>query len=523
MVTIHEYSLTGHGSSLSNKPSCLGFVGHGGSWVFGEMARQTSDLKDLAMCDFSYDALCTHWLSLKGVTLLCSVSRFIGPNGNNLGKQRTVVCYNCKGEGHMSKQCTKPKRKRDDARFKDKYVITNNAAYQADDLDVYDSDCDEINYAKIALMANLSHYGSDNLAEKEESRNIDRELALEKHVKELNNIVFKRNQSAQTIHMLTKPQFFYYHTTRQALGFQNPFYLRKAQQFEPKLYDGSVIQKTHAIVICDSEETLMLEEESLYHLPLASLVHEDAYSTKVSSEQDDLPSSVGLNFRARLNGEQMYSGHLELTIYRLIDGSSCDRIDMVIKDLNLEPKMDAMMRDFLDVPDRVEFHDSHTTSLIIVDEHEAPPIVTTSEEQTFPISLNEVDEFNQEDSTDFDGNTIFVSYDAQKFEEAESSTIALDPSNMHEFHQELVPRPDGKNIIAVKWLWKNKSDAENIVIRNKSRLVARGYKQEEGIDFEESFAPFARLEAVRMFVAFDAHKNITIFQMDVKTAFLNGP
>ncbi|GJX64554.1 integrase, catalytic region, zinc finger, CCHC-type containing protein [Tanacetum coccineum] len=87
---------------------------------------------------------------------------------------------------------------------------------------------------------------------------------------------------------------------------------------------------------------------------------------------------------------------------------------------------------------------------------------------------------------------------------------------------ELVPRPDGKNIIAVKWLRKNKSDAENIVIRNKSRLVTKGYQQEEGIDFEESFAPIARLEAVRMFVAFATHKNIAIFQMDVKTAFLNG-
>ncbi|GKF02037.1 retrovirus-related pol polyprotein from transposon TNT 1-94 [Tanacetum coccineum] len=76
---------------------------------------------------------------------------------------------------------------------------------------------------------------------------------------------------------------------------------------------------------------------------------------------------------------------------------------------------------------------------------------------------------------------------------------------------ELVPRPEGKNIIALKWLWKNKCDAENIVVRNKSRLVAKGYKQEEGIDFEESFAPVAR------------HMNITTFQMDVKTTFLNGP
>nr|GEU81894.1 ribonuclease H-like domain-containing protein [Tanacetum cinerariifolium] len=93
-------------------------------------------------------------------------------SGNNSGKQRTVVCYNCKGEGHMSKQCTKPKRKRDEAWFKDKYVITNNTAYQVDDLDAYDSDCDKINSAKIALMTNLSYYGSDNLVEVHNSNNV---------------------------------------------------------------------------------------------------------------------------------------------------------------------------------------------------------------------------------------------------------------------------------------------------------------------------------------------------------------
>ncbi|GJR53010.1 retrovirus-related pol polyprotein from transposon TNT 1-94 [Tanacetum coccineum] len=98
---------------------------------------------------------------------------------------------------------------------------------------------------------------------KEESRNIDREIALEKRIKQLDNIVFKRDQSAQTVHMLTKPQFFYEHTTKQALGFQNPFYLKKAQQLEPKLYDGNFIEKTNAIVISDSEETLILAEENI--------------------------------------------------------------------------------------------------------------------------------------------------------------------------------------------------------------------------------------------------------------------
>nr|GFA91141.1 uncharacterized mitochondrial protein AtMg00810-like [Tanacetum cinerariifolium] len=64
---------------------------------------------------------------------------------------------------------------------------------------------------------------------------------------------------------------------------------------------------------------------------------------------------------------------------------------------------------------------------------------------------------------------------------------------------------------------------DNTVIRNKSRLVAKGYAQKEGVDFEESFAPVARLEAVRLFIAYDAHKSFTIYQMDVKTAFLYGP
>nr|GEX48575.1 hypothetical protein [Tanacetum cinerariifolium] len=118
---------------------------------------------------------------------------------------RVIVCYNCKGEGHMSKQCTKPKRRRDELWFKDKvllgqaqangqvlheeelefladpgiaetssthYAVTNNATYQADDLDAYDSDYDELNSAKIALMANLYHYGSNNLAEVQNQDNV---------------------------------------------------------------------------------------------------------------------------------------------------------------------------------------------------------------------------------------------------------------------------------------------------------------------------------------------------------------
>nr|GEW80414.1 hypothetical protein [Tanacetum cinerariifolium] len=147
-------------------------------------------------------------------------------------KQRVIVCYNYKGEGHMSKQCTNPKRKRDKAWLKDKtqstpYVATNNAAYQADDLDAYNSNCDELNLSKIALMANLSHYGSDNLAE---------------YMNESQYTTVQNSSSPAQQDVL-----------RMSI---------RAQQLEPKFYDGSVIQKTDAIVIHDSEETLMLEDES---------------------------------------------------------------------------------------------------------------------------------------------------------------------------------------------------------------------------------------------------------------------
>ncbi|GKB99018.1 gag-pol polyprotein [Tanacetum coccineum] len=98
---------------------------------------------------------------------------------------------------------------------------------------------------------------------------------------------------------------------------------------------------------------------------------------------------------------------------------------------------------------------------------------------------------------------------------------------LHQFDRldvwELVDRPLCKNVINMKWLWKNKCDEENIVIHNKARLVAKGYNQQEGIDFEESFAPIARLEAVRLFVVYVAHKSFPVYQKDVKTSFLNGP
>ncbi|GKA81620.1 reverse transcriptase domain-containing protein [Tanacetum coccineum] len=319
-------------------------------------------------------------------------------NSSNPRNQATIQ----DGEGHMARQCTQPKRPRNAAWFKEKAMlaeaqeagqilneeqlafladlgipnsqttqttIPNIVAFQTEDLDAYDSDCDDVSNVKAVLMANLSSYGSDvlsdvphsdsyhndmdneimhamqdfeqtpvernneslttklerykervktfeqrlnidlstrekmidsqmddmikekhalkqqinsleqnlsnqikekesllqiitvfkNESKEKESKYMDKEIDLEKKIKELDNIVYKVGQSAQTVHMLTKPQVFYDDTHKQVLGYQNPFYLKKAQRIKPTLYDGSVISKHVASLVFDDDGTLILE------------------------------------------------------------------------------------------------------------------------------------------------------------------------------------------------------------------------------------------------------------------------
>ncbi|GJX79381.1 retrovirus-related pol polyprotein from transposon TNT 1-94 [Tanacetum coccineum] len=247
-----------------------------------------------------------------------------GASGSNSGKQRTITCYNCKGEGHMSKQCTKPKRKRDDSWFKEKVLLVeaqahgqilneeelafladpgipedalaevhnhdnmnNNVVNQVVQVMPSSQQSNVVNHSETEITSdsNIIPYSQyvieSQQATKEESRNIDREIALEKQIKHLDNIVFKRDQSAQTVHMLTKPQFFYDNTTKQALGFQNPFYLQKAQQSKPKLYVGDIIVQTNLILLSQnsvnsSEPTLSIRPTNVEvpkELPKVSMVN----------------------------------------------------------------------------------------------------------------------------------------------------------------------------------------------------------------------------------------------------------
>ncbi|GJV29323.1 retrovirus-related pol polyprotein from transposon TNT 1-94 [Tanacetum coccineum] len=314
--------------------------------------------------------------------------------GNNTSRQaRVVKCYNCQGKGHMARQCTQPKRPRNTSWYKEKAMLAEaqeagqildeeQLAFLADpgteDLDTYDSDCDDLSNAQAVLMDNISSYGFDiiskvphsetylndmenqdvqavqdfehipvekankkhnnksvtaelerykervktfeqrlnvdlssrekmidsqmddmireklalkeqvdsleqnlskqikekecllqtftvfkNESKEKEDKYMENEIDLEKKIKELDNILFKVGQSAQTVHMLTKPQAFYDNIHKQALGYQNPFHIRKAQRIKPTLYDGIVMSNKYvAMPMIDDEETLILEEES---------------------------------------------------------------------------------------------------------------------------------------------------------------------------------------------------------------------------------------------------------------------
>nr|GEU67394.1 hypothetical protein [Tanacetum cinerariifolium] len=207
----------------------------------------------------------------------------------------------------MSKQCIKPNRKKDEAWFKDKYVITNNAAYQPDDLDAYDSDCDEINSTKIALMANLSHYGSDNLAENsnfpaqrdalilsvieqlktqvvnytkinQENKSVNETLIVElerykdqvRILKEGNNVDKVSDSCAQSMEIDNLKQTLSEHLKEKESLKQTVTLLKNNfQKEESRNIDRELAlekQKTNAIMIRDSEETLMLAEESRFKM-----------------------------------------------------------------------------------------------------------------------------------------------------------------------------------------------------------------------------------------------------------------
>ncbi|GKA06999.1 retrovirus-related pol polyprotein from transposon TNT 1-94 [Tanacetum coccineum] len=149
-------------------------------------------------------------------------------------------------------------------------------------------------------------------------------------------------------------------------------------------------------------------------------------------------------------------------------------------------------------------------------------ISPNNETKTSQINSINVEQPHNKEVVEFDSDTFTNPFAPLVTSSAKSSSRI----DIHEFDRlevwELVPRPEKVMIISLKWIFKVKHDEYRWVLKTKARLVAKGYRQEDGIDLEESFAPVSHIEAIRIFIIYDAYMNMTVFQMDVNTTFLNG-
>nr|GEU62787.1 integrase, catalytic region, zinc finger, CCHC-type, peptidase aspartic, catalytic [Tanacetum cinerariifolium] len=638
--------------------------------------------------------------------------------------------YNYKGEGHMSKQCTKPKWKRDESWFKDKVlldqaqanrqilheevlafladpgiaeaqttqnVITHNAAYQADDLDTYDSDCDEINSAKIALMANLSHYGFDDLAEnsmnsdepnlstrptqvevptelpktyKNISQDIRDQLNAEAEAVQIlltgidNDIysivdaclnaceMWKKDKIQQTPSSAKKNKLDAYpRNVRTSLQNKKSVVNTKniASVQESKLnvnfdlqyvtcngcffdnHDSCVLEfinyvnarvkskstkkplkrkvwiptgkvftnikykwrptgRTFTIVgnACLLTRITTTAKVALGKpIPLESNTHKPMYldsscSKHMTGDRFQLTNFINkflciVKFVKdpveKIMGYGDYKiGNVTISRVYFVEGLGhnffsvgqfCD------SELEVAFRQHTCFIHNLQGPALHEMTPATISSRLVPKSTSSTPFVPPSRNDwdllfqpwfdellTPPLSIDppapvviapiaEVIALEPAESTDthdikvahMGNDPLFGMPILEVTSDQSSSTdsihtiicfdlILLDQSNARELNEfeclevrELVPRPDKVMFITLKWIYKVKLDELGGILKKKACLVAHGYHQDEGIDFEECFAPVTRLEAISIFLAYAAHKNMVVYQMDMKIAF----
>ncbi|GJX33772.1 retrovirus-related pol polyprotein from transposon TNT 1-94 [Tanacetum coccineum] len=339
----------------------------------------------------------------------------------------------------MSKQCTKPKTKQDDSWFKEKVllvkaqahgqilneeelafladpdipegqatqtVITHNAAYQADDLDAYDFDCDELNTAKVALMENLSHY-EPTLSSRPTKVEVLKEL----------------------------PKFIMVNTSLKKL------------KYHLAGFDVVVKERTTATAI-----------------------------TKGSGDSVSNQNTPSFDQLFELNDMKAQSQEKDTVIKKLKER---------IKSLSGKMNEDKIKKDLEEI-ETINIELDHRVSKLIVENKHLKQTYKQLYDSIKPARIRSKEQYDD------------------LINQVNLKSVEISDLNASLQEKVLV-----------------KLDEMGGILKNKDRLVARGYRQAEGIDFEESFALVARLDAIRIFLTYAAHMNMNVYQMDVKTAFLN--
>ncbi|GJS34044.1 retrovirus-related pol polyprotein from transposon TNT 1-94 [Tanacetum coccineum] len=359
-----------------------------------------------------------------------------------------------------------------------------------------------------------------------EDKELDKVIALENKVKVLNDIVYKTGQSVQTMNMLNR---------NCKTSFAKPEFLKKAQRANPRLYDIGCYNDNLALMLApESDESIQLANKC--RSKLSDLIRPfdydqlnnlyDCGKEKIKNDKSfkENKSNVFLKEREQYCEIQDLKAQLQdkgIAISVLNDNpdlrSKEETPGVLIDSSHLSKETHCQLQhsngtkstEMVKIVDKMkEKGDAFILFGILPRQHHPSAQRWTKDHPLEQVIGNPSQSVRTRRQLETDGEMCMFALTVSRTEPKNIKEAMADSAWIESMQEELhqFDRLD-----------------ENTVIRNKSRLVAKGYAQKEGIDFEESFAPVARLEAVRLFIAYAAHKSFTVYQMDVKTTFLYGP
>nr|GEU58237.1 integrase, catalytic region, zinc finger, CCHC-type, peptidase aspartic, catalytic [Tanacetum cinerariifolium] len=559
---------------------------------------------------------------------------------------RVVKCYNCQGKGHMARQCTQPKRPRNVAWYKDKAmlaeaqearqilneeqlafladpgvpdgqavqtIILNNAACQTEDLDTYDSDCDDISNAKAVLMANISKYGSDVISEVPHSETYLNDMENQEAPKELPKVSLV-NESLEKLklHLVNFDKVVKIRTTPNARieglkrstsnSGSKPTCNKKNDRIsrtprrnmknkveaQPRKVNkkNSVVEPIHddvkhSLLNANCEPICATCKKSMFDgvhdmitsanvvppkKPTSHSVETHKPELKVNIKKPKNVKNVGSSKKTKIV-ESKNANHSEpnltwgsnatyippssslvmtgcpdcsllnsgTTILQGLWGMVTISWEKLLSQEYIRNDWDHLFQPMFDeyfTPTSIAISPvpmdaalravDLANSLVSIQTH--TPSENLDRWTKDHLIENIIDDPSRSVSTrkQLQTDAMWCYFDAfltsvkpKNFKQAMSEPSWIDAmqEEVHEFKRiqvwELVSCPDKVFLIKIKWIYKVKTDEFGGVLKNKARIVAQGFMQEDGIDFEESFASVARIEAIRIFVANAAHKNMT--------------
>nr|GEV68842.1 retrovirus-related Pol polyprotein from transposon TNT 1-94 [Tanacetum cinerariifolium] len=388
----------------------------------------------------------------------------------NQGQAKQIKCYNCSGFGHIARNCTQPKRPQNSDYFKDKMLLMhaqeNGAVLDEEEIlflagdhaNTFDAN---VNEQPVRDMAQ----NDDNIFQADEYDAFDSDIDDE--------------PTAQTIFMANLSSAG---LTHQQVG---PFHASTLSEVQNLNNDVDHVDVNH-------------EEHEIHNKVQQPIV--------VNSDIVKMGNSNIIPYEQYLKNNEAF--------VVLNDVSSALNDDSLATELAIYKEQVESMFDEYFEPPTIDRPIPPAPAAQVLD-NPTGPSVSISVDQDAPSTSHSPSSSDPQSSSVHQGVADNNSFEVNSFAPADNNPF------VNIFALKPIPPPDCAMIITLKWIYKVKLDEYGDVLKNKARLVAKGYRQKEGIDFEESFAPVARIEAIRIFIAYAASKNITVYQMDVKTTFLN--